>query len=207
MLFIWILYLFISCTGSSLLRGLSPSSCVQASYCGGFSCGPQALGRLGFSRRRKWQPTPVFLPGESQGRQSLVGCRLWGRTIGHDWSDLAAAAVVVHRPSCSTACGILPDQGLNPCFSALAAIYIYFYHRTTKEVLIWTLKIFFSHLRLLPFFCAVVDFFLMSSSSWYTMDMNVSGLPSHFLYETEMNWTEIFVIDQKFSNFFKLTTF
>ena len=30
--------------------------------------------------KRKWQPTPVFLPGESQGRGSLVGCRLWGRT-------------------------------------------------------------------------------------------------------------------------------
>ena len=30
--------------------------------------------------RRKWQPTPVFLPGESQGRQSLLGCRLWGLT-------------------------------------------------------------------------------------------------------------------------------
>ena len=30
--------------------------------------------------RRQWQPTPVFLPGESQGRQSLVGCCLWGRT-------------------------------------------------------------------------------------------------------------------------------
>ena len=30
--------------------------------------------------RRKWQPTPVFLPGESQGQSSLVGCRLWGRT-------------------------------------------------------------------------------------------------------------------------------
>ena len=29
--------------------------------------------------RRKWQPTPVFLPGESQGRGSLVVCRLWGR--------------------------------------------------------------------------------------------------------------------------------
>ena len=29
---------------------------------------------------RKWQPTPVFLPGVSQGRGSLVGCRLWGRT-------------------------------------------------------------------------------------------------------------------------------
>ena len=30
--------------------------------------------------RRRWQPTPVFLPGESQGRWGLVGCRLWGRT-------------------------------------------------------------------------------------------------------------------------------
>ena len=30
--------------------------------------------------RRKWQPTPVFLPGESQRCGSLVGCYLWGRT-------------------------------------------------------------------------------------------------------------------------------
>ena len=30
--------------------------------------------------RRKWQPTPVFLPGESQGWENVVGCRLWGRT-------------------------------------------------------------------------------------------------------------------------------
>ena len=42
--------------------------------------------------RRKWQPTPMFLPGEYQGQQSLVGCRLWGRTESDTWSDLAAAA-------------------------------------------------------------------------------------------------------------------
>ena len=30
--------------------------------------------------RRKWQPTPVFLPGESQGQRSLVDCRLQGCT-------------------------------------------------------------------------------------------------------------------------------
>ena len=30
--------------------------------------------------RGKWQPTPVFLPGDSQGWGSLVGCHLWGRT-------------------------------------------------------------------------------------------------------------------------------
>ena len=45
--------------------------------------------------RRKWQPTPVFLPGESHGRGSLVGCCLWGRTVRHDWSDSAAAAAAV----------------------------------------------------------------------------------------------------------------
>ena len=30
--------------------------------------------------KRKWQPTPVFLPGEFQGQRSLVGCHLWGST-------------------------------------------------------------------------------------------------------------------------------
>ena len=35
--------------------------------------------------RRKWQPTPVFLPGESHGERSLVGCSSWGyRRVGHD---------------------------------------------------------------------------------------------------------------------------
>ena len=29
--------------------------------------------------RRKWQPTPVFLPGKSHGRRSLVGYSPWGR--------------------------------------------------------------------------------------------------------------------------------
>ena len=37
--------------------------------------------------RRKWQPTPVFLPEESQGRGSLVGCRLWGCT-GSDTTEV-----------------------------------------------------------------------------------------------------------------------
>ena len=37
--------------------------------------------------RRKWQPTPVFLPGESQGRWSLVGCRLWDHA---EWDMIEA---------------------------------------------------------------------------------------------------------------------
>ena len=35
--------------------------------------------------RRKWQPTPVFLPGESQGRGSLMGCHLW---VAQSWTWL-----------------------------------------------------------------------------------------------------------------------
>ena len=31
-------------------------------------------------QRRQWQPTPVFLPGKSQGQQRLLGCHLWGHT-------------------------------------------------------------------------------------------------------------------------------
>ena len=31
-------------------------------------------------QRRQWQPTPVLLPGKSQGRRGLVGCCLWGCT-------------------------------------------------------------------------------------------------------------------------------
>ena len=42
--------------------------------------------------RRKWQPTSVFLPGESQGQRSLVGCRLWGRTELDTTEATAAAA-------------------------------------------------------------------------------------------------------------------
>ena len=60
----------------------------------GGACGPQSMGSLRVGQdsatsislftflhwRRQWQPTRVFLPGESQGRGSLVGCCLWGRT-------------------------------------------------------------------------------------------------------------------------------
>ena len=35
--------------------------------------------------RRKWQPTPIFLPGEFQGQRSLPGYNAWGvKRVGHD---------------------------------------------------------------------------------------------------------------------------
>ena len=68
-------------------------SCLENPMDGG-ACRLQSMGSLRAGRdsvtslslftfmhwRKKWQPTPVFLPGESQGQGSLVGCHLWGRT-------------------------------------------------------------------------------------------------------------------------------
>ena len=35
--------------------------------------------------RRKWQPTPIFLPGKSNGQRSLAGYSPWGlKRVGHD---------------------------------------------------------------------------------------------------------------------------
>ena len=49
--------------------------------------------------RRKWQPTPVFLPGESQrqepGRLPFLG----SHRVGHDWSDLAVASITTNKAS------------------------------------------------------------------------------------------------------------
>ena len=61
--------------------------------------------------RRKWQPTPVFLPGESQGRQSLVGCRLWDRTE----SDMTEAT---QQHKCSSNLGSFFYSMINSKFPA-----------------------------------------------------------------------------------------
>ena len=40
--------------------------------------------------RRKWQPTPVFLPGESHGQRSRAGYSPWGCRVGYDWAHMHA---------------------------------------------------------------------------------------------------------------------
>ena len=78
-------------------KAMAPDSSTNLAWKIPWTVGPgglQSMGSLGVGQdwatslslftfmhwRRKWQPTPVFLPGESQGQQSLVGCRLWGHT-------------------------------------------------------------------------------------------------------------------------------
>ena len=82
----WLLELSVLGT---LHRGYPPSSLLPWLFPGGSDSKSVCLqcGRPGFDPwvrripcRRKWQPTPVLLPGKSHGWRSLVGCSPWGRT-------------------------------------------------------------------------------------------------------------------------------
>ena len=79
---------------------------------------------------RKWQPTPVLLPGESHGQRSLADYSPWGRRVRHDWATnthiyLAMPGLswgikdhwflLQHVRFLAEACEIqFPDQGSNP---------------------------------------------------------------------------------------------
>ena len=54
----------------------------------------------------QWQPTPVFLPGESQGQRSLVGCRVWG----HTESDMSEATQQTQETDVYNFLILLPDK-------------------------------------------------------------------------------------------------
>ena len=49
-------------------------------------------------RRRKWQPTPVSLPGKSHGQRSLVGCSPWGRKESGTYEQLTLTYLPVFLP-------------------------------------------------------------------------------------------------------------
>ena len=60
--------------------------------------------------RRKWQPTSVFLPGESRGRGSLVGCHLWDRTE----SDMTEATQQQQQTPFKNSCCLVVSDSLGP---------------------------------------------------------------------------------------------
>ena len=59
--------------------------------------------------RRKWHPTPVFLPGESHGQRSLVGCSPWGHK---SWTWLKRLSIAQHNIGLQH--GRLPCPSLSP---------------------------------------------------------------------------------------------
>ena len=84
--FTFIKRLFSSSSLSAM--GFPGGSEVKASTCKVGDPGSiSGLGKIAW--RRKWQPTPVFLPGESHGRRSLVGYSPWG----HKESDMTSLSL------------------------------------------------------------------------------------------------------------------
>ena len=68
-------------------RGHPDGSVVKNLSCNAGDAGDAVLipGSRQSSKRRKWQPAPVFLPEKSHGRRSMVGCKSMGsQKDGHD---------------------------------------------------------------------------------------------------------------------------
>ena len=99
--------------------------------------------------RRKWQPTPVFLPGESQGCGSLVGCRLWGCTE----SDMTEATQQQQQQCLSTVMvSTLDTLGSNNNES---------FHNFSKEFEVW-----FDAVRIHILLGSLPSFSKISWNSW-----------------------------------------
>ena len=126
--------------------------------------------------RRKWQPTPVFFLGESQGQWSLVGCHLRGRRVRHDWSDLAAAAIVIIAYFLFITC-------------ALCKNLTYFWHAFYKwkensswyNSSIWFFRINSLYL-LVWYFLLIILFIISKRSPLGNSDLNIRSIyfESHF---------------------------
>ena len=72
------------------------------------------VGKIPWSR--KWQPTLVFLPGESYGQRSLVGYNPWGLRAGHDWSNWACVHAASKKWNCPS-----DENSLSDCWAHRSA--------------------------------------------------------------------------------------
>ena len=79
---IWLIKTKAKITHVVLVVKSPPANARDLRDVGSILCGEKPL-------EERWQPTPVFLPGESHGQRSLVGYRPWDYRVGHDWSNLA----------------------------------------------------------------------------------------------------------------------
>ena len=54
--------------------------------------------------RKKWQPTPVLMPGKFHGWRSLVGCSPWGRKESDTTEQLHFHLIYVNETICMVIC-------------------------------------------------------------------------------------------------------
>jgi len=120
--------------------------------------------------RRKWQPTSVFLPGESQGRGSPVGCCLWGRTES-DTTEVTWQQQQQHKPHYK-----FPTENHFTLVISIKAVYtwttVFIYSIVNKKMKewrpgednLWVPQIWVEELDV-PFTRSATQFLLTSASS------------------------------------------
>ena len=113
--------------------------------------------------RRKWQPTPVFLPGESQGRGSLVGCCLWGRTE----SDTTEATQQQQQQQ---------QQGMVVETHCHFNLYFSDFYNVKHFAYAYQLVIYLSFINSKGFYPFLLDYFLLLIMNSYLHGLNISFL-------------------------------
>ena len=120
--------------------------------------------------RRKWQPTPVFLPGESQGRGSLVGCRLWGRT---ELDMTEATQQLQHDPS---------KVGWGPFLPS----FLFFFFKSIFLIFKWCWRV--SRKKKFPLFFQVLLAGLRIKLACYRLAGENQTQFNAYMRETQENW-------------------
>ena len=121
--------------------------------------------------RRKWHPTPVFLPGKSHGQRSLVGYSPWGHTELDTMSNRAHQVTRhISRRTELWAYSLVTDLSLSN------------YHSRSKNVCIYKCSAGTSHI--IPFLYNVLPPLTLSSFSLTSLTkLSVSSpSPSYSLY-------------------------
>jgi len=67
------------------------------------------VGKIPWSR--KWQPTPVFLPGKSHGQRNLAGYSPWGSKELDTIERLSTPTHIIQKIKCSQQCKQWPENG------------------------------------------------------------------------------------------------
>ena len=139
-------------------NGILDGSVGELPACNAGDIGNSSLipGLSTFPWRRKWQPTPIFLPGESQGQRNLAGYHPWGHKESDmtEWGQYSSQHTVL---GCKGIQHMLHSSALQGLLKTLEFLWALLKLQNRKSYFI---------IQFLPF---SFSFFFVLQYSWFTM--------------------------------------